>query len=270
MKRAHSADDFAANPIGRFDVGSTHIVWCRSATLCGSAHWGRPTEKDAADLVRRVDIATRMGPQFDMIMDARAMETFDWSAVGVVSELVKARIDLWSRCVRRHAVVVPVGVVGVFVAGLMPLVGVRHPVRFFASIDEACDWVDNPEIGPTLEEVHRLVEEARGVPAVVRALRDHLGANLVNATVDSAAQTLGLSARSLQRELRRYDTQFTVELVRARVHAACALLAYSDEKVESIAVKVGCCSSSQLSAMLRRAIGDTPAEYRQRHQRRPS
>jgi len=267
MKRARSLEDFAANPVGRFDVGATHLVWCQSPTLCGSAHWGQPTEKDAGDLARRIDIAKQLAPQFDVIMDARAMETFDWSAVSVLADFVKSRLDLWSRCVRHHAVIVPAGVVGVFVAGLMPLVGVKHPVRFFASIDEAIVWMENSEAPKALEEANRLIEDARGVPAVVRSLRDYLSGALGQATVESAAQSLGLSARSLQRELRRHDTQFTGELVRARVHAACALLAYSDEKVESIAVKVGCCSSSQLSAMLRRAIGASPAEYRGRYQR---
>jgi AraC-like DNA-binding protein len=42
------------------------------------------------------------------------------------------------------------------------------------------------------------------------------------------------------------------------------LLAHSDEKIEAIARKVGCSSSSRLSTLFRKAVGETPAQFRAR------
>jgi AraC-like DNA-binding protein len=266
MRRAAGIDDFVGDPVGRYSVGATHLVWCHSTNLCGTSHWGQPSEIEAGELVRRLDLSLHpsLAGGFDAFMDVRGMEKFDWGAFGVVSGYVRSRLPEWARRIRHHAIVVPPGVVGVFVAGLMPLLGSNHPLRFFSEVAEAVEWLGREDLLPVLDALGPIVQEARGVPPLLRSLREYLDRSLSDATVKEAAHALGLSPRSLQREMRDQGTQFTHELMQARVRAACVMLEHSDEKIESIARRVGCTSSSQLSGLFRREVGETPARYRTR------
>jgi AraC-like DNA-binding protein len=266
MRATRTIEEFLGDPIDHYTVGKTHLVWCHSATLCGTSHWGKPSESDAHELVKRLDVSIHaaLAGGFSVVMDTRAMEAFSWPSFSIVSGYVKTRLPQWSKSIRRHAIVVPPGPVGVLVAGLMPLIGANHPLRFFSSLAEAIEWIEREELAPILEEVARLVEDARGVAPVIRSLREHLDQSLQHPSVQAAAHSLGLSARSLQRELSQHGTRFSHELTQARLRAACTLLEHSDDKIESIARRVGCASSSQLSAIFRQNLGETPARYRAR------
>jgi AraC-like DNA-binding protein len=270
MRRARTIEDLLADPVGAYNLGRTHLVWCHSPTLAGTVHWGQPSQDDAAELVRRLDISIHpaLAEGLVALMDASAMESFDLPAFGVVAAYVKSRIEEWSRRFVKHAVVVPEGVAGVFVAALMPLAGTLHPLRFFSSMAEALEWLERPELLEVLDEINPVVEEARGVSPLLRSLREHLAEDLGTATLEAAAQALGMSARSLQRELQHENTSFTSELMQARLRAACVHLEHSDEKIDAIARRVGSASSSQLSELFRRQLGETPARYRERRRRK--
>jgi AraC-like DNA-binding protein len=239
--------------------------------LCGSIHWGRPTDADAAALVRRLEIAVHpaLGSGFDNIIDARAMESFDWPAFGVVSDFVRRRLTTLNRRVHQHAILVPPGLVGALVAGLLPLVGPSYPMRFFTTAEEAQAWIVRPDLAAVLEEAQQLADEARGVTPLLRSLRHRLDGALADATVPAMARALGIAPRSLQRELERQETNFRTELMDARVRAACLLLEASEDKIEAIARRVGWGSSSQMSAIFRRQVGETPASYRTRRRKQP-
>src|SRR4051794_16427777 len=260
MKRALSIADFVNAPIARYSVGATHLVWCHSPTLCGTVHWGRPTENDATELVQRLEASIHplMTEGVDALVDARATRSFDRDAFLIVSRYVQSRLSQWQRRLHRHAVVVSADVVGAVIAGLLPMLGPKHPLQFFLSLDEATAWLGRDDLKPVLDEVEHLADDASGIPPIVRRLRDRLDASLVGATLETTASALDLSARSLQRVLVQHGTGFSQELARARVRVAVALLEESDAKVEAIARRVGCYSSSQLSAIFRRYTGSTP------------
>jgi AraC-like DNA-binding protein len=150
------------------------------------------------------------------------------------------------------------------VAGLIPLVGPSHPLRFFGAEDEALAWLARPELPSVLAEAAALADDARGTTPLVRSLRHRLDGSLAEATIAATARALGVAPRSLQRELERNGTSFRLELTRARVRAASQLLESSDEKIEAIARRVGWGSSSRMSAIFRRQLGETPAQYRAR------
>ena len=266
MRRARSIDDFVRDPVGAFQAGRTHVVWCHSPTLVGTVHWGRPTDADARALVRRLDLCLHpaLAHGFDVVQDSRATESFDAGAFQVLSRYVRERLPAWSRNIRRHAVLVPSGMVAATVAGLIPLVGPSHPLRFFGAEDEALAWLRRRELPSVLAEVAAIADEARGTVPLVRSLRHRLDGALGDATIASLARALGVSSRSLQRELARNGTSFRLELTRARVRAASQLLESSDDKIEAIARRVGWGSSSQMSAVFRRELGETPAQYRAR------
>jgi AraC-like DNA-binding protein len=266
MRPARTVRDFVRDPVGRYSLGPTHVVWCHSATLCGSVHWGRPGEADAQELAARLELTVHpeLAGGFDAIMDARAMESFAWPTFSVLSQYVSSRLETWGQRIRRHAIVVPPGAVGAFVAGLLPLLGPRHALRFFGSVDEAFAFLDRAELPAVLDEVTQIADGLRGMSPLIRALHAYLDQSLGGASIERAARGCGVSPRTLQRQLAALGTQFTRELMRARVRAACAQLEHSDDKVEVIALRVGCSSSSQLAAVFRRHIGETPAQYRQR------
>lgn len=268
MERALSIDAFVRDPVGRYSVGSTHIVWCHSANLAGTAHFGKPTEADAAELVARLAVTDHPALQagYDVVMDAHAMESFEWPAFSVLSEYVRHKLEAWSRRIRRHAIIVPRGTTGAVVAGLLPMLGPDYPLRFFSVEDrpQAIEWLGRPELTTLLPKIEQIADEARGVPTLLRALRDYLDGALQNATIEDAARVMGTSTRTLQRALHDHDTQFTAELAQARVRAALHLLQHTEEKVDVIARQVGCSSASHLAQLLSRATGDTPAQYRAR------
>jgi AraC-like DNA-binding protein len=264
MKRALSIADFVRAPIGCYSVGTTHLVWCHSPTLCGTVHWGRPTENDATELVQRLEASMHplLAERVDALVDARATRSFNANAFVIVSRYVQSRLSEWQRRLHRHAVVVSADVVGAVIAGLLPMLGPKHAVQSFLALDEATAWLGRDDLDPVLDEVRHLAEDAQGTPPLIRVLRDHLDASLIGATLETTAGALGLSARSLQRLLRRHGTGFSQELAQARVRVALSLLEAGDARVETIAHRVGCYSSSQLSAIFRRYTGSTPSRYR--------
>ena len=266
MQRALSVEALVSAPVGQFFVGTTHLFWCHSPTLCGSIHWGRPTEREATEMTQLFELSRHpsLADGFDVVMDDRALELVDWRAFRILSEYVRRRLPEWAGTIRRQAVIVPSGVVGVMLAGLVPLLGMRHSIRFFSDTGSALDWIERDDASRVFADMERAADEARGHSPLLRALREHLEGALADATLESAARVLGRSPRALQRELRRLGTRFVAELTRARVRSACALLEHSDETVEQISRRVGCSSASQLSAIFRQELGETPARHRAR------
>jgi AraC-like DNA-binding protein len=266
VERAASIDSFVANPIGRYFAGPTYFICGWSHTLCGSAHWGRPSESDARDLTRLFDLARHpdLAGGFTVYMDSRALEPLEWAAVSIILEYVRSRLPEWGRVITKQAVLVADGPAGALVAGMAPLAGLTYPMRFFTAPEEARRWLDHPEVPQALAAIEPLVDAERGVSPVLRALRRYLERSLEGATIDAAAHEAGLSPRSLQRELRSHQTSFSAELGAARIRIACQLLTFGDDKIEIIARRVGCATSSHLSRFFRRAVGETPAEYRAR------
>jgi transcriptional regulator GlxA family with amidase domain len=94
-----------------------------------------------------------------------------------------------------------------------------------------------------------------------------IAVDLVEASVERCATALAVSVRTLQRELTRAGTSFSDELRRARVAAAGELLRLADTKLEAIAARVGFGSSARMNEALRRELGVTARELRDRARR---
>src|ERR1700689_1313339 len=91
-------------------------------------------------------------------------------------------------------------------------------------------------------------------------VRMTLGAN-VEATIDDAAKTLSMSPRSLQRVLQQHGTSFHDEQTNARFAFAQTLLGAGDEKVASVARRIGC-SERTLTTLFKERTGLTPSDWR--------
>ncbi len=105
-----------------------------------------------------------------------------------------------------------------------------------------------------------IVGRVRAVPSAILALRAMLGED-VETGIDEAAKRLSMSPRSLQRLLQQHGTSFHDEQTSARFALAEALLRAGDEKVASIARRVGC-SERTLTSLFRARTGLTPSDWR--------
>jgi AraC-like DNA-binding protein len=266
VRRAESVADFAADPAGRFVLGSTYVLWCHSTRLIGTTHWGHPGECDPDEIARRLSFTSHpaLAAGFDVLTDTRAIESLEGANLSVIVDQVRHRLEPWSQRIQRHAIVISPGVVAPLITGLLSLLGPSYPVRFFHSLDDAQAWLGRGELPAVLDEVEAILQDVRVLSPVLRALRSYLERSLDDATIDSAARSMQVSARTLQRELRRLGVRFKTELAVARLRVACFYLSHSDEKVELVARRVGL-AASQFHTMFRQLVGMTPAEYRVCH-----
>jgi transcriptional regulator GlxA family with amidase domain len=182
-------------------------------------------------------------------------------------EYVQRRLPEYTRSVGRQAFVHREGLVGASIAGLAPALRVPWEWRAFSNSAEAFEWIGHPAAARVSEEVRAIAEPLATRPESLRALGAYLSKHLQAATLRSAGRALGISERSLQRELAAAGTTFRREVSRARVEAATHLLSTTSAKLEAIARDVGCASSSHLSQLFRRERGETPAAYRARRAR---
>jgi len=143
VKRAWSAEDFASDPVDRYWAGATQLVWCRSPTVCGTLHWGRPRERDIAELTRALELACHpaLAGGFDVFTDTSAIEHVEWNAYLQLLAYVRERAAAWSTRVGRHAIIVRPGPTAALLAGMAPLVGLAHPMHFVADREQALGWL---------------------------------------------------------------------------------------------------------------------------------
>lgn len=99
---------------------------------------------------------------------------------------------------------------------------------------------------------------------VHRYLLAHLSEPL---TVEQLARQFNTSATRLKESFRRaYGTSIRAFVTDQRVRAACLLLRQTDRKVSDIAGEFGYANASKFAAAFQRIVGESPAQYRRKHQ----
>jgi transcriptional regulator GlxA family with amidase domain len=83
-------------------------------------------------------------------------------------------------------------------------------------------------------------------------------------TLESIARTNRVSPRTIDRHLRRENVSFRELLHQVRLERACELLQNSSATVAQIALQLGFSDAANFSRAFRRAIGISPAAYRER------
>ena len=120
---------------------------------------------------------------------------------------------------------------------------------------------------------HREIEGLRAAPAsygrISRAVQ-HLHAQYAKPlSTRLLARMVGLSHSQFDRSFRRlFGASPRQYLLRVRVHAACRLLAGSDQAITGIALDAGFYDHSHFTRTFRRLMGLTPRAYRATHQDR--
>jgi AraC-like DNA-binding protein len=274
MRAAHSIADFMAAPLDRYLLGKSWLVWCRSPSLCGVVLWDRPDGDDAAVLVHLFALGRSpvMAAELDMVVDTRRLVGVDLELFARFADYARQTAGENER-LRRQAIVRADGLVGAVTAGFHPVAETRHAWSVFSDSAGAFAWLEGaegqgqPPTEALRAEIEQLVDTARGSDTLVRSLQEHLAQNIDAPRVQKAARALGLSSRSLQRELLEHGTSFRAEVARVRVGRAELLLAETDLKVAAIATEVGCASLPHFISLFRRVRQTSPGRFRARARR---
>lgn len=269
VRRVGDREEFLRSPIGHAVTGATYLIWCHAPDLAGSIQWGTPTERDVGEMIAVMDFIHHraVAPTGCVLMDCRDIESVDGDVLLGFAERARELLVVWSPRIRGQAVVVPRGLAGILLAGALPSLSPTHPIRFVAEVDDAFDFLDHPQARAAYAAATALAAEVRGGSVLVTRLRAAFERDLTSPRVEACAAALGLSVRTLQRELREVGTSFSDEVRRARVATAAELLRLSDLKIDAIAARVGLGTASRLTAALRRELGMTASELRVRARR---
>jgi AraC-like DNA-binding protein len=256
---------FVRAPIGKWRCAGSSLVWCHSATLTGCISWGRQTADETRAVMGLFEGFRQLGPQFDVILDGSGIEKIEAGSLLVFADWMRRNRDLLRRRVRRHVGVNAPGVSAFMLAGILPLIGGGWQLTRVLDRREAFRLL-LPTDGDTLcEALVAIMERVRGTPPIVARLRDLLARSDRHLSAAEAAGALGLSLRSLQRELSRTGFSYRAEHHAALFRRAENLLR-DEGKISAVAARLGV-SERALTELVRSRTGLTPAELRERLRR---
>lgn len=262
FEQAANRQAFFRGLSSRWMTTGHNVVWVHSRELCGVTVWGRPGPAETAEMLAVFDGFPHMAPQFDMVLDATAVEGLDQDAVALVLDWLRSNQVVFDRHVRRRVGVIRPGVMGLALSGLTTASGIQAPVLVTSDPREGFRAI-SPELGDALhDEVAAIVARCRGVPPQLLALRRALAETHGALGLADAAKQLGVSARSMQRLLAEAGSSFRAEQADARFRAASELLE-SDDKLATVAARLGL-SEDGLTLLVRGRTGLTPAELRKK------
>jgi len=246
-------------------VGSTYAgrhlyLWCSDERLLGVSLWGRPDADDVAALMGLVTVPAHpaLAPGCDVVFDASRVEELDPTAIAAYLEGLRVHRHALVARVRRLGLIRPVGLAGAVVAGVGFVLD-GPPWSVFTGLGPALAWLGHADLSAQID--HQVDALVAAEPVVAR-LTAWLRGSSLRLHIDEVGRQLGLGPRTLQRQLRAAGTTFRAEVDRERVTRAARLLAETDDKIASIAERVGCASAAHLTTLYRRHSGTTPAAYR--------
>jgi AraC-like DNA-binding protein len=264
MALVHAIDDatFVGAPIGKWRRAGCSVVWCHSPTLTGCISWGRQTADETRAVMCLFDGFTQLAPRFDVILDGSSIDKVEPGSLLVFADWMRRNLELLRRRVRRHIGVNAPGVNAFLFAGILPLIGGGWPLTRVLERREAFRLLLPTGADELCAELEEIMNQVRGMPAVLSRLRDLLAGRHGRISAAEAARALGLSVRSLQRELSQAGYSYRDEQHAAQFRRAEELL-QQESKISVVAARLGI-SERALTALVRSRSGLTPAELRQR------
>lgn len=269
MEAAPGIAEFLEAPVGRYVTGRHFFIWCRGLDFTGSVLWGRPEERDTADIAA---IWRALHPRmrgFDVVTDGSRIESIDAAAFDVMLRYLREKLPSYATTIRRQAIVHPAGLPGAAIAGLLPVIvkDLSYRWQIFDAPRAGFQWLERSDGETACDEVSAIAERLTGVSPWRRQLAEALREEPDGLSLATVARRIGRSERSLQRDLQQSGTTFRAELEGARVELARALLVDTDLKIDAVAHKVGCASAAHFATLFRRVAGEPPSAYRERHRR---
>lgn len=270
LSPAGTIRDFVARPFHRYYAGDGYVFW-HAEQVNGITIWGRPTPSAIEEVAALLDVDAQPGlPRHASFIDLRDLREIDFVSFQSFVRAVVSRQAHFARVLTGQAIVRPDGFVGTVVAGFYRVFQPQYPVEVFVRPREGLTWlaslaplgVDPDAMLAALEAVVARADDTG--PLELRRLRRLLETELDCLSLADVSARLGVSARTLQRQLAEVGSSFRDERAAAQVRAASRMLRDSEEPITRIAVEVGCASPSHFSDLFRRMTGETPSDYRAR------
>ena len=266
MRPAASAADLLADPIGRYVVGRTFVVWVQTPSRFGFYRFGTLdiADEPAMSMLFALPSSPKLGLGYDCVFDFYAVDAIYRRSydIWIGDNAVRARAEVSKRG-RRFAMVRPQGMVGATFAGLFHDPVAASNSELFADREAALAWIGVAPGSAERREIDDVLAPFEQAP-LLRQVRELFAADLARASLDRAAATLGHSARSLQRHLAALGTSFRDELSHCRLVAAQRILLETDDKIDAIAAELGFKSTAAFTTMFGRVIGESPSVFRER------
>jgi AraC-like DNA-binding protein len=259
-----SADAYLTHWDGAAFATQHSVCWHVDSGLRCVAVWGRPTVGDANTLLRAFALEARPDhPIHTSYVDYRGMTGVDDD---VYAHFVRGMADLapgLGHTVRQAALVHDGGIGAAAGAGYGALLGSPWPVSTHLDPIEALQALGIPtDRGHSIkDQLERLVARARAGLSIQERVRQAVAHDLTMG-VDACAKHLGMSSRSLQRQLKATDNSFRTVSEATRMARAEALLRDTDHSVLSIAREVGYAKVHGLSDAFQRRHGIKPTAWR--------
>jgi AraC-like DNA-binding protein len=257
---------FLAKPIGRCVIGRAFLVGC-AEKLRVCAMWGKPDAADVGQLNRLLAAVLQPGlaTPIAALTDTTRVREIDAAGFDLLKRFTSMRAAEFARVIGKQALVrAPVeGLVASAAAGFYETGDKTFPVRVFTDSAAALRWLGRRDGAGEAAALAALIESEVASTEAVARLRAFLDGHL-DASLDGACATLGITARTLRRRLDESGTSFRREVEAARVRTAQHLLGDSALKIVEVAERAGFSSPQRLSAALRRVTGLTPKEFRRR------
>lgn len=240
------------------------LIWRYRPDLWISAFWGAPTEGEAKQVVAAYDLATQEGRRFRAFIDFSRIEHIDPAAFAVLEQWTRAsRASLEAQLVW-HVITVPKGVLGAVVCGFHTSIGFSFETRFFESLDVATETMfSGKERNEIRARVLPELDARIGAAALVQlraAMREQ-----PEASIEEIARRMGVSPRTLQRQLAAHQTTFRQERIVERIAIAKERLTDPSAKIEVVARELGFDSRQHFARQFQRLVGMSPTAFRERH-----
>lgn len=248
---------------GQLALGSV-LIWRYRPDLWISAFWGAPTEAEAKQVVAAYDLATQAGHRFRAFIDFSRIEHIDPAAFAVLEEWTRASRASLEALLVWHVITVPKGVLGAVVCGFHTSIGFSFETRFFESLSVAAETMFRGKERTAIRtRVLPQLDERIGAAALLQ-LRAAMRAN-PDASIEAIARRLGVSPRTLQRQLAEHRTTFRQERILERIALAKERLLDPGAKIEVVARALGFDSRQHFARQFQRFVGMSPTEFRERH-----
>lgn len=262
MRPAPSLAAFLRRPIGAFLRGRRFLCGFPTPSLQLLVGWGVITGEDGDELSALLRGQHRDLPRHASLTDLRAVTHVDASALAAMAAAMVDAMPVNRVITTRGAVVRPPGVSGMAVAGFWQVVDGGYPTEVFTEPVAALTWLGHP----AQRAARDLAAWTAAVDPSTSELADRVRAALGHGripTVGDLARRLGVSPRSLQRQLHRDGTSYRQEVEHARVRQAQELLREPGRSIKDVAARVGM-SATAFATAFRRRTGLTPSAWRAR------
>ena len=257
MRPAASLDRFVRAPVGRWILGGTTVVWCHSPTLCGAIVWGRPDGVASQAALTAYDAYKSLGPAFDAVLDGSELDGLPTDSLAILGTWIERELPALAGRVRTLVGVLPRGADGLTLAGFSLVRRFSFPIELAATRREAFALAGQPALADEIEAILAGIRPSPQLHGLRALLKEREG----RVPLDEAARQIGVSTRSLQRLLADAKSSFRTEVADARFEVIARMLQSTDEKIATIAARVGMTKGS-LSALVRARTGKLPSAYR--------